>query len=175
MIYFTSDTHFWHKNILKYGRDFKTVEDMNNTLIQNWNVRVKNNDEVWFLGDFAFRNEYDTLQQLNGKKHLIVGNHDRKTKLIAGWESVDYYKEISVDGRRIVLFHYPIASWNCAHHGALHFHGHCHGNFKSLDTRIDVGVDCWEYKPVTLNEILDKAQHFDKWHPIDHHKKEDLS
>ena len=84
MIYFISDTHFYHKKIIKYvNRPFKDVEEMNNTLINNWNKRVKHKDEVYILGDFSFGNKeqtLDLLNKLNGRKYLIKGNHDRVVK-----------------------------------------------------------------------------------------------
>ena len=80
MIYFTSDLHFYHKNINKYAkRPLDSVEEMNEKLIKNWNNRIKSEDEVYILGDFTMKGtEYaaDILSKLKGKKYLIKGNHD---------------------------------------------------------------------------------------------------
>ncbi len=90
MIYFVSDTHFNHKNIIDYcNRPFNSVDEMNNVLIQNWNATVSNNDIIYHLGDFALGRK-DTIMEitsnLNGKKYLIRGNHDN-------W-SVSFYESI---------------------------------------------------------------------------------
>lgn len=82
--FFTSDLHFFHNNIIQFcNRPFDSVEDMNWKLIKNWNDVVQWNDHVWVLGDFSFGTVAETeniLIQLNGIKHLIIGNHDRKGK-----------------------------------------------------------------------------------------------
>ena len=75
MIYFISDIHFYHEKIIEYAnRPFKDIEEMNNTLIDNWNKKVKLKDEVYILGDFSFGNKeqtLDLLDKLNGRKYLI--------------------------------------------------------------------------------------------------------
>ena len=82
MIFFTSDLHFGHRNIIRLcNRPFSSIEEMDNLLIQNWNHKVNRNDTVYILGDLMFRNEKppeEYLRQLKGKKHLLVGNHDRQ-------------------------------------------------------------------------------------------------
>jgi calcineurin-like phosphoesterase family protein len=124
------------------------------------------NDDVFILGDVSFgseQNTYDTLQMMNGKKHLIIGNHDhniyKSKRLSSCFASMQNYKEITVDTTRLVLFHYPIESWNRWRHGAIHLHGHMHGRFgdDNLKNRMDVGVDNRKDKlmiPFTLDEIL---------------------
>lgn len=79
MICFTADTHFDHANIIRFcNRHFATVEEMNETLIANWNRKVHGNDTVYILGDMFFQttDPEPILRQLKGKKHLITGNHD---------------------------------------------------------------------------------------------------
>ena len=84
MNFYISDLHLGHKNILKYdNRPWKTIEDMTIGVINNWNKVVSQKDDVYILGDFAFQNSYmtpflitDVLSRLNGKKYLILGNHD---------------------------------------------------------------------------------------------------
>lgn len=166
--WYTSDQHFFHANILKYcNRPWETVEEMNEALIENHNKVVKPNDDVYMLGDFCFRFDQamDIVPKLNGNLHLIIGNHDHKKLLRSHvWSSAQHYKEIRDCGKRIILFHYPIASWNGMRRGAVHLHGHCHGNLKKLPDLddhhgsskqiFDIGVDCWNYRPVTLEEVL---------------------
>jgi len=168
MIYFTADTHFFHKNeetgdgIIKYeSRPFETIEEMNKALINKWNTVVSNKDDVYHLGDFAFctgkgqQEQLDELlNSLNGRIYLIKGNHDRKPitshKRFA-WVK-DYY-ELKDNHQKYILFHYPIESWNAERHGRLHLHGHTHGKIKKMPFRLDVGVDVHNYFPISLEEV----------------------
>lgn len=102
MVYFTADTHFDHANIIRFcDRPFATVEEMNETLIANWNRKVRANDTVFIMGDMFFRttDPEPILRRLKGKKHLIVGNHDsqwmKKVDLGRYFESVELMKEAS--------------------------------------------------------------------------------
>lgn len=155
--YFTSDPHYRHKNIIKYqNRPFRDVNHMNEMLIQNWNTRVQPEDTCYCLGDFGFGDVNDLepiLSRLQGHKHLIIGNHDREGRKLKGWETVQSYVETHVNGQHIVLFHYAPRIWNRAHCGTIALYGHSHGHMPGNSQSLDVGVDCWEYRPVTLREI----------------------
>lgn len=177
--WFTSDMHVFHKNITKYsGRPYDSVEEMTEELIKNWNFRVKPKDEVWNLGDFSFGNHEQTkhlIARLNGQHHFIFGNHDQiieKNKdLQYMFRSIQHYKEIKIDGQKIVLCHFPLLTWNKAHRGAWMLHGHCHGSVNYLNvgtTRIDVGVDNFNYRPVSFEEIRHKLKDC-SYTPVDHH------
>lgn len=171
MIYYTADLHFGHKNIIEYeDRPYKDVHEMNIKLIENWNSKVKLNDDIYVLGDFAFVGKnlpmdilMSFINQLNGKIHLIRGNHDswvdKKSFNPRLFESIDYYKEIKDQGKDIVLCHYPIENWNGAEYGSIHLHGHLHKHPTKLyrPNRFNVGVDCYKYYPVTLDEITEKG------------------
>lgn len=167
-IFYTSDLHFGHKNILKYeDRPWDSVVDMNEGLIARWNEKVTDNDDVYVLGDFAFQSKnlrIDTINlivhKLKGKKHLIIGNHDEwinkidvKTRL---WASMEYYAKIVDKNRIVILSHYPIETWDQEHYGSIHLHGHLHSNPTKLyqSNRYNVGCDNWNYYPVTLDEII---------------------
>lgn len=159
-VWFTSDTHFGHAAIIRLcGRPFASVEEMDATLVANWNAVVRPGDEVWHLGDFAYRNAQPAasyLHRLNGRIHLVWGNHDREeTRRLPHWASSQPYAEISVGGQRLVLFHYALRVWNKAHRGALHLYGHSHGRLPGDRQCCDVGVDnpAWGYRPVRLDEI----------------------
>jgi len=164
--YFTSDTHFDHENIIGYAeRPFRSCSQMNDTLIRNWNDTVSKGDDVYHLGDLTFGDSSrveNLLDALNGNVHLVVGNHDQPTSGVQGrFSSFQSYKELSIpqEGsaypRTIVLFHYPIEMWNKRHYNAIHLHGHEHSGYKLTGkNRIDVGVDSWNYRPVSLTEIL---------------------
>ena len=167
--FFTSDTHFSHTNIIKYeNRPFNTKEYMNEVLIERWNSKVNKNDEVYHLGDFAFAQQqeiFSIVDKLNGKIYLIYGNHDkeiRKSQLLKNkfvW-CRDYFK-LKINKQVIILFHYPIATWDMKHYGSLHFFGHVHGNKTTkhpltleLENAFNVGVDVNDFEPKTLEEIL---------------------
>ena len=155
--FFTSDTHFGDHRVLNlYPRPFASVAEMDAELIRRWNAVVGVQDEVWHLGDFArtARRAAEVLPQLNGIKHLIVGNNDPEPATTSGWASVAAYAEIDVEGRKLVLCHYPFRSWNRQHRGALDLHGHSHGRLKPLPRQYDVGVDVRGFRPVTLAELL---------------------
>jgi calcineurin-like phosphoesterase family protein len=159
-VFFTSDTHFGHGGALGlYRRPFKSVAAMNEALVERWNKAVGPEDTVWHLGDFAIRQRptvvVDLLDRLNGHKHLVAGNNDPPaTRELAGWESVQSYVEIEIDGVSLVLCHYPFRSWRGMGKGWINLHGHSHGKLKPLPRQFDVGVDVRSFRPVTLNEIL---------------------
>lgn len=155
-IFFTSDTHFGHKNIIRYcNRPWATVEEMNEGLIANWNAVVGPDDIVWHLGDFAFMSRERALEifrRLNGTKYLVRGNHDSNAITKLGWKKVVQTWETTVDGHDVVMHHKPLDQWD-----GIHLHGHCHGNIARCGTmpnRYDVGVDPMGYRPVTLTQIL---------------------
>jgi calcineurin-like phosphoesterase family protein len=162
-VYFTSDTHFGHTNIIKFSkRPYNNEGEMNDALIKNWNAVVQPNDVVYHLGDFSWNGYQDVFHRLKGQKHLIIGNHDRASVMRLPWASQPkHYDEIKVktsDGIEydVVLFHYPIEEWNGFYHGAVHLHGHVHGKkMKDNDRiRVDVAVECFNYAPATLDQIL---------------------
>jgi len=169
MLYFTSDLHFYHTNILsKTGRPFWDVDEMDHALIQNWNARVTEEDEVYILGDLTLKGPEKAaaiLRALRGKKRLIRGNHDqfadRSTFERSLLLDLSDYAEITYAGISFILFHYPIAEWNGAFQGAIHLHGHQHNppqynreNRKKGLLRYDVGVDANHMAPVSAEEIL---------------------
>jgi calcineurin-like phosphoesterase family protein len=178
-LYFTSDTHFGHKNILKYSkRPFSSIEEHDESLIVQWNAVVRPEDTIYHLGDFGLAHKdylKRILRRLNGNKHFIRGNHDKtidtQKDLRDMFVSYQDYKEIyGPEKQKIILFHYPIASWNKRHFGSWDIHGHCHNTFPSdeFHARVDVGVDAWNYTPVSF-EQLKKHMSAKKFKPVDHH------
>lgn len=159
MIFFTSDTHFNHKNVIKYSnRPFNSVLDMNEKLISNWNSVVGKSDTIYHLGDFCFSGTKvmnDIINSLNGNIHLIMGNHDEYMKESSRklFSSITAKKEIKIGNKFIVMCHYPMKVWNRSHYGSWNLHGHCHGTLAKDVNQIDVGVDCWNYKPVSFEEL----------------------
>jgi len=169
-IFFTADTHFFHKNIIKFCPNSRRGADqfeMNEILIRNWNAQVAHDDIVYHLGDVSFARDYrDTesvVNRLEGQIHVITGNHDdeaalRRTKR---FRSVSAYKEVSIFGTKVVMFHYPIHEWNCIQHGAIHLYGHVHGRSledlpqgKSMDVGIDTRRDMRLYEWEEIEKIM---------------------
>ncbi len=138
-MYFIADLHFGHKNIISYdGRPFTDVEEMAAVLIQNWNETVLDEDEVYVLGDLGFSTPAQLaviFQQLSGRKHWIIGNHDQRLLSHQGLRSqfceVAFYLEVPFEpDRKIVLSHYPVACFNGHLHNWIHFYGHVHQSFE---------------------------------------------
>lgn len=158
-VWFTSDTHFGHAGALgRFRRPFSSVREMDETMLVRWNETVCAEDEVWHLGDFAVRRPApvvaELLSALNGRKHLISGNNDGPATLgLEGWASVQPYAEIEIEGTRLVLCHYPFRTWNGMYKGAVNLHGHSHGQLAGLTRQVDVGVDVWDFRPVSLEQI----------------------
>lgn len=159
MVFFTADTHFGHAAGLGYlRRPFASIAEMDAALVANWNARVGPDDEVWHLGDFAVGIDAERsaalLAALSGRKHLVAGNNDPAATLEQPhWASVQRYAEIVVDGVLLVLCHYPFRTWHGMGKGSLDLHGHSHGRLAPMPRQYDVGVDVWDYRPVTLAEI----------------------
>lgn len=186
-IYFVSDTHFGHANIIRYSnRPYNNIQEMNEQFILNWNAVVKPEDTVWHLGDFAFMqlSEFKKLLwRLNGDINVVLGNHDKlitnnQRELLAQGKikSVQHYKRLDVEKSTIILFHYGMRVWEKSHHGSILCYGHSHGSLPPHGLSVDVGVDCKEiteeYRPIALNELLLYMKKR-KISVVDHHGKRD--
>ena len=167
--WFTSDTHLGHANIIRYcNRPFKNVDEMNETIVKNWNERVKPEDLVYFAGDFCFRNSPGGKagegevhkadyyrKQLNGDIVFIKGNHDRNNSLKTNIERVI----IRYGGHKICLVHNPI---HIDFSYSFNFVGHVHEKWKFKKMKfasdqtnvVNVGVDVWNFRPVNFEEIM---------------------
>jgi calcineurin-like phosphoesterase family protein len=163
MEWITADTHFGHENIIKYcQRPFSSVEEMDAELIRRWNERVSPKDIVYHLGDFTLKKSADEyLDQLQGKIRLVPGSHDYWLKHVdlqkykGKLEILPLYTTIRCMGKKMVLCHYPMRSWDSSHYGSFHLHGHSHGTILNADKFYDVGVDCTEsYAPVVLSTFI---------------------
>jgi len=174
---FGSDYHFDHPNVIKYDkRPFKDVHHMNESIIANHNALVKDSDNFYYLGDFAFSRKTERveehLKRLNGNKFFIDGNHDRK--IIKLYEKYGTYlgslAEINVGDRHIVLCHYPLLVWNRSHHGSWHLFGHCHQSLPDNPHSLsfDAGCNGWGYGPVIMPQV-EKKMATKIYKPIDHH------
>lgn len=158
MIFFTADTHFSDPRILRLDRrPFSSLKEHDVALAARWNETVAPDDEVWHLGDFAkgpASTVSSLLSCLNGRKHLIIGNNDGAATIEASaWTSVNHYKELALDGSFLVLCHYPFRTWNQIGKKSINLHGHSHGRLNPIPRQYDVGVDSWDFRPVTLAAI----------------------
>ena len=180
-IRYIADMHFDHADIIPYdNRPFDSVEDMNETMIRNWNRVVTEQDLTWILGDFCAGDAArwkEIVQQLNGKKALILGNHDSAKAAEAlheCFEDMAEYREITDSGRQVVLCHYPIPAFHDQYFGWYHLYGHVHTSFdwnimenakrlmRNLYVRQDVCrmanagamLPYMDYTPRTLDELL---------------------
>lgn len=175
-IWFTSDLHFGHKNIIKFcNRPWETTEEMDEALIANWNSVVGEKDIVFDLGDFAFATNgrwKELIQRLNGKHYLILGNHDITRwpgdKTMELFDRVEQQMIIYIDNRCIYLNHYPYlcygGSWKNPERAVWQLYGHVHTcpNSSGADDermiykfpyQYDVGVDNNNYMPVSWNQV----------------------
>jgi calcineurin-like phosphoesterase family protein len=157
--FFTSDTHFQHPNIIKYSkRPFADIQEMDEEIIRRWNDVVSPEDTVWHLGDFAMgdqKNVRSIRQRLNGKINLCWGNHDRrelieKQHCFESTQDVAFFK---LGGDFVFLSHYGHRVWNGSHKGTIHLYGHSHNSLPPVHRSIDVGVDVFDFRPVTLDQI----------------------
>jgi calcineurin-like phosphoesterase family protein len=147
MIWFTSDTHYNHRNICRgiskwedtsRCRDFNSLEEMNDTIVNNINRVVKEDDTLFHLGDWSFHGTdkiYEFRKKIVCKNvHLIYGNHDtaihQDSAIQQIFSSVAFYREISINGQNVMLMHYPLRTWNKWHHDSWMLYGHCHGNLQ---------------------------------------------
>lgn len=157
--WFTADTHFGHAKIILHSkRPFADVNEMDAALIDNWNAVVAPNDEVWHLGDFAYRNKERTvgwyLERLHGRVHIVWGNHDKENKRMGGlFASQQEVKYLRLNDEKITLYHYAQRVWRNSHHGAWHLFGHSHGCLPPLHRSMDVGVDAHNFTPVSFDTI----------------------
>lgn len=154
MIYFTSDQHFTHTNIIRYcNRPFGDIKEMDRVLVANWNGVVSKSDLTFVLGDFAYRNRYGYSFLLNGDKVFILGNHDGKNSCLPDLLCI-------IGGIKFYMRHKPLYEGEVNRMAIMAdviLCGHVHQNWKVSKWQkrpmINVGVDVWDYKPVSLGQV----------------------
>ncbi|HEY9773140.1 MAG TPA: metallophosphoesterase [Planktothrix sp.] len=171
-IWFSSDHHFGHKNIIQYcARPFDDVEEMNEALVDAWNSCVRADDTVYYLGDFSLKQR--TMEKyaprLNGHKILIMGNHDschpvnRDGTVTSIGVYRKFFEEVleELEWEDCLLHHMPYydndddryPEYRPMNHGKVLLHGHVHERWTVNDKQVNVGVDVWDYKPVSAVQI----------------------
>ncbi len=172
---YISDLHFGHKNAIQFDlRPYETVEEMDRDLISKWNRKVNDDDHVYIIGDVFLQNKKPEewyLEQLKGKKHLVIGNHDtrllKNQKAMVHFESVDKMMHVSDGGKQICLCHYPIAEWNGLYRNSWHIYGHIHGvknraymHMKYYEHALNASACINGYAPCTLDELIENNHKF---------------
>jgi len=173
-VWVTSDTHFNHTNIIKYcNRPFSSVEEMNETLVNNWNEVVSQGDTVYHLGDFALGDKLlipEILRCLNGHINFIMGNHDNLNimeNLLQNnyLKSVSWEEVIRVGKKTIIMNHFPFGSLpdSLSNRPIIQLYGHVHSTpdipWIGLDNQYDVGVDNNNFTPINLYDLLQKIHY----------------
>jgi calcineurin-like phosphoesterase family protein len=169
--WFTADTHAWHQNIIRYcSRPWKDARDMTHEMAANINAHVPANGVLYHLGDFSWGNEMwveGFRSMINCRKiRLVLGNHDKLIRRIPGlqtlFDNVCDIEEVNLLSKRkkIVLCHYAMSTWNASFHGSWHLYGHSHGTLEENPRSLsfDVGVDCWDFNPISLDRVCKRME-----------------
>lgn len=157
-IFYTADTHFCHDAIRRYcNRPFSSIQEMGVILAKNWNAKIGSKDLVYILGDFCFgdRKQIKTIaDSLNGRKILIIGNHDKIGEpKNYGFSEKHKILEIKIETNHITLSHYAMRVWNKSHYDSWQLYGHSHGCLEPEGKQWDVGVDNNNFTPLSYEEI----------------------
>lgn len=163
-VFFTSDHHFGHANIIKYtNRPFENVREMNQVLTEAWNKKVSPEDTVYHLGDFTLNKEaHKYLRLLNGKIFFLRLENHHDHRWLKKFKEEEFPKvkflhrieTLCINKQYIAISHYPFAQWDRKHHGSWHLHGHSHGAYKGPGLILDVGVDnSPDYSPFSFEEV----------------------
>lgn len=168
MNFYISDLHLDHENIIHSdNRPFGSAKEMDAFIIEQWNKKVSPKDDVYIVGDISMKITPEVemcLRVLNGTKHLVAGNHDRmgKNGFKRYIEDIYSIKEIKDNGRRVIMCHYPMVTWNAQRYGSIHLYGHVHRmrelptlNLDKLKNAYNVFCGYYNYTPMTLEELID--------------------
>lgn len=189
MIYFASDFHLHHKNIIRYSnRPFSCLREMNDNCFNSVNKIVKPEDTLVFLGDFMFAKDlYDIWEMWNHIKCnniiWLMGNHDTAISTDVANQMMSskhnrtpfiftgHYYELRDKRGTFICSHYPMLSWNKENHGSYMLHGHCHANLNHMNTnvrRMDVGYDSTKQWCISIDDVVKELQNFK---PQDRHER----
>jgi calcineurin-like phosphoesterase family protein len=169
-IFFTADTHFDDTFAIEYfRRPFENVDEMNQVMVENWNRAVSGDDTIYHLGDFTLEDSHHFtkwVSQLNGNIKILPGSHDQpwlkdfvkseKVQVLAPLVSLELHESTGEYTPVIVLCHYSMQVWDRSSQGAWHLFGHSHGKLKGVGLSFDVGVDCTDFTPLSLEAVAVK-------------------
>jgi len=166
-VFVTADHHLGHTNILKFcDRPFEDVDHMDTELVNRWNEVVGRNDMVYYLGDFTLASAGTAahyLERLVGRITFLTGSHDRWLKYPADRNKYGVFSrhmyvgdihKIKHQDQYVTLCHYAMRSWPRSFHGSLHLYGHSHGRLPQYGRSLDVGVDCHNFYPISLDSVV---------------------
>jgi len=166
MYFFTSDEHYGHRKIIEYtNRPFKSVEEMDETIIKNHNSIVSNGDITVHAGDFTLWKNVEGIyrkyiNRLNGSHIFLKGSHDywlkRESNINQIWE-----RNISINGTKyyFVVCHYNMRTWHKSHYNSFQLFGHSHGRLLPTGKQHDIGVDNNQFFPLSANQIVEILKH----------------
>lgn len=168
MNFYIADCHFGDAQVIAFShRPFNSVEEMDEVMMKRWNQTVKTSDDVYIVGDLMYRTDDPEkyLRRLNGRLHLILGNHDRLLQEMPRIRSyfceIAQYAVIQDHRHRIVLFHYPMLEWEGFYYGTWHIYGHIHNHpsltqerIKQLPKALNCGADVVGFRPCTFDELV---------------------
>lgn len=179
--WYCADPHFGHDAIVEFcNRPFKNADEADEAILRNLHERVGPDDQLWLLGDFALgrrkldktwlREMFDRLP--GAEHHLIVGNHDDEIIQSLPWTTVSQIAEVRDGTKRQfnTLFHYPMHTWNHARRGAYCLFGHVHDNWLGTRNCVNVGLDVWDFYPVSFDEIERRSKTLPvnkHWHEVE--------
>ncbi|MAF25154.1 phosphoesterase [bacterium] len=162
MDYFISDIHFGHKNVIRFcNRPFSTAREMNEGIIDNWNNVVSDRDRVFVVGDVFICDPEEAkayIEELNGYKVLIKGNHDYGEKVMLNCGFDEFHKSLDYklpDGRLALLNHYPVPDCKIDSKYDVLIHGHVHLGDRSRGKKINVSCDIWDYRPISVDTLCE--------------------
>lgn len=170
MWWFTADEHYGHERVIALSRrPFISVSEMNERLISNHNAVVRSRDITVHVGDFGFfRKEAEAqqvIQRLNGSHIFVKGSHDR---WLPKGHPMMWRK--TLDGILVTACHYALRTWEQAHKGSWSLYGHSHGTLPPMGKQWDVGVDCNDFRPVSLEELKNIMDRLPMLHAAGHDK-----
>jgi calcineurin-like phosphoesterase family protein len=169
--FFTADPHFGHANIIRYcNRPFAEADAMDAAIAERCNAVVKPDDVLYVLGDFCM-GVTDRLESARRYRaalacrevHFVWGNHDPQgdDDFASLFTTAEHLRHVRLGGRRITLCHYAMRAWDKSHHGSWQLYGHTHGQLPEMPEmwNFDVGVDCWNFYPISLEQIGQVMEH----------------
>lgn len=153
MLFFTGDEHYWHRNAIRYcDRPFDSVENMNESIISNFNSKVQKGDLAIHAGDFALcsrEQAQDIIRRLNGEHIFLIGDHDKWLGGKKQWD-IRFYK---IKNNQVIVCHYCLRTWPRSHYNSWHLFAHSHGRLEPIGKSWDVGVDNNRFYPISEEEI----------------------